>query len=67
MTETRCERCGAYFGCEADTAGDCWCTGVVLDDATRGALAAQFRTCLCPACLAAAARTSATPRVERTG
>ena len=55
MTEARCERCGARFGCEAGTGNECWCSDVVLDDAKRAALAQQFERCLCPACLAALA------------
>jgi hypothetical protein len=55
MTESRCERCGAWFGCEAGTGRECWCSDVVLDDATRAALAHEFRRCLCPSCLAALA------------
>jgi hypothetical protein len=55
MTESRCERCGASFGCEAGSGNECWCSELVLTDAQRAALAEEFRSCLCPACLAALA------------
>ena len=54
MSELRCERCGAAFGCGAGT-GSCWCAQVELDDAARAALALSYEGCLCPDCLAAAA------------
>ena len=67
MTESRCEACGAAFGCEAGTGRECWCASVLLDDAGRAALATRFERCLCPACLereasrAAGSRAAGTP------
>lgn len=48
----RCERCGAGFACGArDREGPCWCASYPPVVAREGA-----KGCLCPACLAAAAR-----------
>lgn len=52
-----CERCGARFSCGAhDASRACWCAGypAVMPSAENA-------TCLCPACLAAAAATQGTP------
>jgi uncharacterized protein len=46
-----CERCGARFACGAsDATRPCWCTGYPAVAPSR-----DGATCLCPACLAAAA------------
>ena len=50
-----CSSCGASFGCGAeDPDHDCWCASFppVTPSAARG-------SCLCPACLAAVATTTA--------
>jgi Cysteine-rich CWC len=52
--ERRCEACGATFGCGAAT-GSCWCAEVDVTPATLEALREGYATCLCPACLSAAA------------
>ena len=57
-TTLSCSQCGASFGCAAqDPDHDCWCASFppVTPDAGRG-------TCLCPACLAAVATTTAVVR-----
>ena len=49
-----CARCGTLFECGA-SAGACWC----MDEAYRLPMpAAADTTCLCPACLRAAATTA---------
>jgi uncharacterized protein len=46
-----CERCGALFACGAnDAARPCWCAGYPAVTPSG-----DNATCLCPACLAAAA------------
>jgi len=49
-TALRCPRCGASFGCAAQTGG-CWCGAVRLDSELRAQLAVQYAGCLCPGCL----------------
>lgn len=52
-----CERCGARFSCGAsDASHPCWCTRYPAVKPSGG-----NATCLCPACLAAAAATQGTP------
>ena len=48
---TACPRCGGAFRCGA---GDpsCACFGLQIGPALRAQLAADFRGCLCVACLA---------------
>ena len=54
---TSCERCGARFSCGANGASrPCWCTGYPAVKPSG-----ENATCLCPACLAAAAATQGTP------
>lgn len=51
-----CERCGARFSCGArDATRPCWCAGYPAVTPSGG-----NATCLCPACLAAAATTQGT-------
>ena len=50
-----CERCGQPFHCGARDAAPCACTTLRLSPAQRDSLAAQYRHCLCLACLAAIA------------
>jgi hypothetical protein len=45
-----CESCGGEFTCGATLAG-CWCGEIKLSEATRDALRARFRGCLCRTCL----------------
>ncbi|MBK6983153.1 MAG: DUF1289 domain-containing protein [Betaproteobacteria bacterium] len=48
----KCSGCGTPFGCGAnDPQNPCWCAAYPVVEPDAGA------TCLCPACLAAAART----------
>jgi predicted Fe-S protein YdhL (DUF1289 family) len=48
----RCERCGVGFACGArDRESTCWCASYPAVRPREGS-----RSCLCPACLAAAAR-----------
>ncbi len=50
--QTRCERCGAVFGCRNLGDGLCWCSAeafrlpVPLPEGVG-----PYRDCLCPACL----------------
>ena len=56
ITQT-CESCGREFGCGAQD-GSCWCTEVALERDRRAILQEHFERCLCPDCLAVAARTA---------
>jgi hypothetical protein len=58
-----CERCGRRFGCGVDD-GACWCAEVELDEAARAGLAVSAADCLCPDCLADAARLSGAARLR---
>jgi len=52
-----CQRCGARFSCGAsDASRPCWCAGYPAVKPSG-----EDVTCLCPACLAAAAATQGTP------
>ncbi len=46
-----CSGCGQPFECKADFIDDCDCSKVVLTARQREALAAQYDSCLCYACL----------------
>jgi predicted Fe-S protein YdhL (DUF1289 family) len=51
-----CQRCGMRFACGAsDATRPCWCAGYPAVEPSGG-----NATCLCPACLAAAAATQGT-------
>lgn len=53
-TWVSCERCGARFSCGAnDASRPCWCAGYPAVTPSG-----ENATCLCPACLAAAAATA---------
>lgn len=45
-TALRCPRCGASFGCAAETWG-CWCGAVQLKAEVRAQLVAEYEGCLC--------------------
>ena len=47
----RCPRCGGGFHCGVNDAEPCTCTGLKLDAAMLAGLRAQFKGCLCLACL----------------
>jgi hypothetical protein len=49
-----CEACGTGFDCFTPR-GPCWCEDVKLSSETLAELRAQYRECLCPACLKDAA------------
>jgi hypothetical protein len=52
---TRCARCAAPFHCGAAAGSvECWCVAE-----PHAAIDPQLRGCLCPACLAQAARATA--------
>lgn len=51
-SNTRCPRCGGPFHCSAADPGPCACTTLRLAPALLAQLAAQYRGCLCLACLA---------------
>jgi len=55
-TET-CESCGREFSCGAEDRA-CWCAEAVLDPDRLAILREHFERCLCPDCLALAARES---------
>jgi hypothetical protein len=57
VIDQTCESCGREFGCRADD-GSCWCNDVTLDPAQLAILREHFERCLCPDCLALAARES---------
>lgn len=46
-----CEGCGESFACEISLGKGCWCGEVKLADETRQELRANYRNCLCRACL----------------
>lgn len=46
-----CEACGESFACEISLGKGCWCGEVKLSDETRQELRANYRNCLCRACL----------------
>jgi hypothetical protein len=54
FTET-CESCGREFGCGAQDE-TCWCSRLTLGPERRAILREHFERCLCPDCLALAAR-----------
>ena len=54
ITET-CESCGREFGCGARD-GACWCADHALTKERLAVLREHFERCLCPDCLAVAAR-----------
>jgi Cysteine-rich CWC len=56
FTET-CESCGREFGCGAQDDA-CWCKRVALGRERLAILREHFERCLCPDCLAVAARDS---------
>lgn len=45
-----CEACGRPFACEIGADG-CWCSRVAVSAATREALRARYRRCVCRECL----------------
>jgi len=49
LTEKKCSRCGAVFGCRQ--AEGCWCAEVRIAPAKLAELRATFADCLCEACL----------------
>jgi Cysteine-rich CWC len=55
MIAETCESCGREFRCGARD-GSCWCAEAVLDPVRRAILREHFERCLCPDCLALAAR-----------
>jgi hypothetical protein len=56
ITQT-CESCGREFGCGAEDES-CWCSQVALGPERHAILREHFERCLCPDCLAVAARDS---------
>lgn len=55
MQTQTCESCGREFGCgAADDA--CWCSDLALGRDRLAILREHFERCLCPDCLAVAAR-----------
>lgn len=56
LRKTReCEACGESFACEISLATGCWCGEVILSEAARQQLRANYKSCLCRACLEKAA------------
>jgi hypothetical protein len=56
-TQKKCEACGEIFSCGAPEPG-CWCENAKLTTESTAQLRARLSDCLCPRCLAAAARRS---------
>ena len=52
-----CESCGREFACGAQDA-TCWCSELALGPERLAILREHFEKCLCPDCLAVAARDS---------
>jgi hypothetical protein len=46
-----CEACGQSFACEISLGKGCWCAELNLSENTRQELRANYRNCLCHACL----------------
>jgi Cysteine-rich CWC len=57
MKTLSCESCGREFACGADERA-CWCGELVLARERLAILREHFERCLCPDCLAVAARDS---------
>jgi Cysteine-rich CWC len=55
MNTQSCESCGREFTCGADE-DHCWCNEVKLSRDHLAVLREHFERCLCPDCLAVAAR-----------
>ncbi len=60
MFDQACESCGRVFGCGADERS-CWCNEVGLSQDRLAILREHFERCLCPDCLALAARKASDP------
>jgi len=54
-TQKKCQACGEMFDCGAPEPG-CWCEDVKLTSESAAQLRARHSDCLCPRCLATAAR-----------
>jgi hypothetical protein len=57
MAAQACESCGREFHCGSEESG-CWCEAERLDADRLAILREHFERCLCPDCLALAARTA---------
>jgi hypothetical protein len=55
MIAQTCESCGREFACGADEDA-CWCQRVDLGPDRLAVLREHFERCLCPDCVAVAAR-----------
>jgi hypothetical protein len=58
MAAQACESCGREFTCGIDTES-CWCAALDLGRDRLAILREHFERCLCPDCLAVAARSRA--------
>ncbi|MGH9713284.1 MAG: cysteine-rich CWC family protein [Candidatus Acidiferrales bacterium] len=54
-TRKKCEACGEMFDCGAPERG-CWCEDLKLASEAAAELRGRFADCVCPRCLAAAAK-----------
>ena len=61
-----CPACGGPFRCGVET-GTCWCRDVEVSQEKQRQLAADFRGCLCPACLATLGSSAGYPDGRRPG
>ena len=59
MDLQQCESCGREFACGARSEEGCWCAEVVVAPHQLPQLREHFLACLCPDCLALAARSAA--------
>jgi len=58
-----CEACGESFACEISLGKGCWCGEIKLSDEARQELRAEYKNCLCRACLEKAAAKNFTSEV----
>jgi len=59
MDLRQCESCGREFACGARSEDGCWCDAILVAPEGLAVLREHFLDCLCPDCLAVAARSTA--------
>lgn len=59
-----CEACGETFACEISLGNGCWCGEIKLSDEARKEVRANYRNCLCRACLEKTAATNSTSEAK---
>jgi len=59
-----CEACGETFACEISLGTGCWCGEIKLRDEARQELRANYKKCLCRACLEKIAASNSTSEMK---